>query len=123
MCQSLFGIYNNRFFIEELLSLSIVSFFLHKTQEKHNISLVHSLDLICIVIHLYEQRMIFINNSRAPVNFDLLFVVFVSGLYFYFDLYFVSVQQYSSADYIEEVSFDYKLACRCTYQFLANFHQ
>ena len=93
MCQSLFGIYNKRFFIEELLSLSIVSFFLHKTQEKHNISLVHSLDLICIVIHLYEQRMIFINVSRAPVNFDLLFVVFVSGLYFYFDLYFVSVQQ------------------------------
>ena len=71
-------------------------------------------------------RIVFINVSSAPGIFELLFVVFevlhllVSGLQFYFDLCFVNVQQYSSADVIEDLSFDYAPDGGCTYQFLAN---
>ena len=38
----------------------------------------------------------------------------VSSLNFFSGLYFVNVQQYSLADVIEDLSFDYKLDCRCT---------
>ena len=39
-------------------------------------------------------------------------------------MYFFSVQQYSSADVIEDLFCDCTLDCRCTYQFLANlYHQ
>ena len=63
-------------------------------------------------------------NFCGFLTFSFVFITFfVPSSYFYSVLYFINTCHYGSANVIKDLSFDYKLYCRFTYQFLATLHQ
>ena len=114
----------------QFISMSTLDFWTFKFSGTWSVILLWSISYLNLPlwISLYHDNWYFLTKYPYKWMFSVLyqsviglsFLVFeilrfiVSSLNFFSGLYFVNVQQYSLADVIEDLSFDYKLDCRCT---------
>ena len=114
----------------QFISMSTLDFWTFKFSGTWSVILLWSISYLNLPlwISLYHDNWYFLTKYPYRWMFSVLyqsviglsFLVFeilrfiVSSLNFFSGLYFVNVQQYSLADVIEDLSFDYKLDCRCT---------
>ena len=114
----------------QFISMSTLDFWIFKFSGTWSVILLWSISYLNLPlwISLYHDNWYFLTKYPYRWMFSVLyqsviglsFLVFeilrfiVSSLNFFSGLYFVNVQQYSLADVIEDLSFDYKLDCRCT---------
>ena len=114
----------------QFISMSTLDFWTFKFSGTWSVILLWSISYLNLPlwISLYHDNWYFLTKYPYKWMFSVLyqsviglsFLVFeilrfiVSSFNFFSGLYFVNVQQYSLADVIEDLSFDYKLDCRCT---------
>ena len=114
----------------QFISMSTLDFWTFKFSGTWSVILLWPISYLNLPlwISLYHDNWYFLTKYPYKWMFSVLyqsviglsFLVFeilrfiVSSLNFFSGLYFVNVQQYSLADVIEDLSFDYKLDCRCT---------